>query len=161
MSVVLLVRDRGETSYVVPRRIRLRDRLAVRLHSASLDAALAAGVAPESSPALALRAERLIGPVARELGNRIWRILVAVAEPRRPPPNQAPIASRIVRDTEEELSQLALRLLDERPVDVRGVALVCALLSDGRGPLYGHAERDAAALREALLEARAALELEA
>ena len=44
---------------------------------------------------------------------------------------------------------------------MRGVALVCALLSDGRGPLYGHAERDAAALREALMEAREALELEA
>jgi hypothetical protein len=159
MSVVLLVRDRGDTSYVVPRRIRLRDRLAVRLHSASLDAALAAGVAPESSPALALRAEQLIGPVARELGNRVCRILVSVAEPRRRPPNQAPISSSVVRDTEQELSRLALRLLDERPVDVRGVALVCALLSDGRGPLYGHAPCDVAALREALWEAREALEI--
>ena len=71
MSVVLLIEDQGDASYVVPRRVRLRDRVAVRLHSASLDAALASGVAPESSPALALRAEQLIGPVARELGNSL------------------------------------------------------------------------------------------
>ena len=48
MSVVLLVREFGEASYVMPQRIRIRDRITARVRAARLDAALAAGVAPES-----------------------------------------------------------------------------------------------------------------
>ncbi|HEX4034269.1 MAG TPA: hypothetical protein VHX66_07490 [Solirubrobacteraceae bacterium] len=161
MSVVLLVRDQGDASYVVPRRVRWRDRLAVRLHAASLDAALAAGVAPESSPALAVRAEQLIGPVARALGNSVCQILLGAREPHRPRPNQAPISPNLIGDAEPELSRLALRLLGDGPVSVRGVALVRELLSDGRGPLYGHAAHDAVALRETLWVALEALEIDA
>jgi hypothetical protein len=58
MSVVLLVRDRGGASYVTPQRIRVRDRVAARLRAARLDAELAQGVAPQSSAALELRAQR-------------------------------------------------------------------------------------------------------
>ncbi|HLW94850.1 MAG TPA: hypothetical protein VKS25_05690 [Solirubrobacteraceae bacterium] len=159
MSVVLLIEDQGDASYVVPRRVRLRDRLAVRLHSASLDAALASGVAPESSPALALRAERLIGPVARELGNSLCQILLGAREPRRPRLHSAPVSWAVIADAEPEMSRLALRLLGERPVAVRGVALVRELVGDGRGPLYGHTDQDSAALRETLWEALEALEL--
>jgi hypothetical protein len=68
MSVVLLVIDHGGESYVTPHRIRVRDRLAARTRAARLDAALARGVVPESSPALQLRAAALIGPVAQKLG---------------------------------------------------------------------------------------------
>jgi hypothetical protein len=161
MSVVLLLRGQGDASYVVPRRVRLRDRLSVRLHSPSLDAALAAGVAPESSPALALRAEQLIGPVARSLGNSVCQLLLGAREPRKPGPSPAPVSPSVIADAEPELSRLALRLLGDGPVSVRGVALVRELLSDGRGPLYGHAATDGAVLRETLWAALAALELEA
>lgn len=160
MSVVLLVRERGDASYITPRRIRVRDRLCARLRANRLDAALARGATPESSPALALRAEALIGPLARQLGDNLRRIVLSAQRPLSGPIVVVPISRALVRETEAELSALAQRLLDGGPVDARGVATVRMLLCDGGGPLYGHS-RDAAQLRSALGAALAALEIEA
>jgi hypothetical protein len=41
-----------------------------------------------------------------------------------------------VRGAEPEFRRLALRLLDDRAVDVRGIAAVRVLLCDGCGPLF-------------------------
>jgi hypothetical protein len=160
MSVVLLVKERGDASYITPRRIRVSDRLCARLRATRLDAALARGVAPESSPALALRAEALIGPVARQLGSNLRRIVLSAQRPLSGPIIVVPISRALVRETESELSALAERLLDGGPVDARGVATVRILLCDGRGPLYGHF-RDAGQLRSALVAALDALEVDA
>jgi hypothetical protein len=55
MSIVLLVGARGDANTITPWRVRLRDRLAMRVRAFGLDGALAQGVAPESSAALELR----------------------------------------------------------------------------------------------------------
>jgi hypothetical protein len=159
MSIVLLASDRGDDRYVTPWRVRLRDRVAARARAFRLDGALAQGVAPDSSPVLELRAETLIGPTAWQLGEHVNQILLTALADRRFPIHAVPISRRLIREVEPELSALALRLLDDRPVAVRGVASVRALLCDGRGPLYGVG--DAAELRRALNESIDALEIHA
>jgi hypothetical protein len=159
MSIVLLVAGRGDSDAIMPWRVRLRDRVATRVHAFRLDGALAQGVAPESSPALELRATTLIGPAAWQLGNHLRQILLAVNGGARPPIHAVPISRHLIRAVEPELWQLALRLLDERPVDVRGVASVQTLLCDGRGPLYGAGDDDAGELRNAVTAAIDALEI--
>ncbi len=160
MSVVLLLRDRGGASYVTPQRIRVRDRVAARVRAARLDAALAQGVAPESSAALELRAQALIGPVARKLGMRLRQILLSAQSDGGASGTAIPICGALVREAQPELSLLVGRLLGGGPVDARGVATVGALLCDGGGPLYGRF-RDAGELRAALTAALEALEVEA
>lgn len=49
--------------------------------------------------------------------------------------------ARITRSA-PELAELAGYLVQPGPVPVRGVAMVCELLADGRGPLYREACRD-------------------
>jgi hypothetical protein len=159
MSVVLLVRESGEASYVMPQRIRVRDRIAARVRSARLDAALAAGVAPESSAALELRAEALIGPVAHKLGMRLRQILAGAQASRLGPGAAIPISVSLVRESETELALLAERLLGGGPIGARGGATVRALLCDGGGPLYGRF-RDSGELRAALDAALEALDVD-
>ena len=159
MSVVLLISDRSDGTYVTPRSVHLRDRVVARVHAFGLDRALARGVAPESSPALELRAETLIGPAAWQLGEHVRQILHLARSDRRFPIHTVPICRRLVRDVEPELTLLAQGLLDDQPVDVRGVARVRELLCDGRGPLYGAG--DAGELRRAVSEAIVALEIDA
>ena len=158
MSVVLLVRDRGGASYVTPQRIRVRDRVAARVRAARLDAELAQGVAPESSAALELRAQALIGPVARQLGHRLRQILLSAQSAAATPATAIPISGALVREAQPELSLLIARLLGGGPIAARGVASVGALLCDGGGPLYGRV-RDAVELRAALNAALDALEV--
>jgi hypothetical protein len=159
MSVVLLLRDRGGASYVTPQRIRVRDRVAARVRAARLDAALAQGVAPESSAALQLRAQALIGPVARKLGVHLRQILLSAQPAGGRHGGAIPVSVALVCEAQPELSLLAERLLGRGPLDARGVATVAALLCDGAGPLYGRF-RDAAALRAALSAALDALDVE-
>jgi hypothetical protein len=159
MSIVLLVGARGDADAIMPWRVRLRDRVATRVRAFGLDGALAQGVAPESSPALELRATTLIGPAAWQLGDHLRQILLTVNGGARLPIHAVPISHRLIRAVEPELWQLALRLLDDRPVDVRGVASVRALLCDGHGPLYGAGDRDAGELRNAVTAAIDALEI--
>jgi len=156
MSVVLLVREAG---YVTPHRIRVRDRVAARVRAARLDAALARGVAPESSAALALRAQALIGPVARKLGGLLSEIVANSHSSRRKRIGPVPISASLVREAELELSALAERLLGGGPVGARGVAALRALVCDGGGPLYGRCA-DATELRAALGAALEALEVD-
>src|SRR4051795_5207924 len=68
--------------------VRARDRLVARWASLRLDRALAEGVSPEASGALALRAQSLAGGARRELGGSLRRIL-------HRPPASASIGGRI------------------------------------------------------------------
>jgi hypothetical protein len=161
MAIVLLAGARGEIDAITPWRVRLRDRLAMRVRAFGLDEALARGVAPESSPALELRASSLIGPTAWQLGDHLRRILLAAESGTRFPIHAVPISRRLIHAVEPELWRLAVRLLDDQPVDVRGVASVRGLLCDGRGPLYGVGAGEAGALRDAVTAAIDALEIRA
>lgn len=152
MTLVLLVSERDHETYATPRRVRLRDRISTRVHRFALDCALAQGVAPETSPALALRAQQLLKPtVRRRAGKEIQRL---VHNARHDP---APRARHAIRAVEPQLKELALRLLDDQPIAVCGIAHVRTLLGDGSSPLYASSGRPAE-LRNAISATLDALE---
>lgn len=136
----MLMLTTEETGRVVAaQRVRLRDRLVARLAAGTLDRRLAAGVAPDRSPALALRAQWLIGASARRKLAAHIRTIVADARNydnwRRP----CIVASRhAVRTAADDLDALADRLAGGLPVSARGMAQAQLLLSDPTSPLYEH-----------------------
>jgi hypothetical protein len=132
MSTLLLAS--GDT--VVGRRAGIRDRLMARLQAHALDRDLARGVAPESCGALTLRARTLIGPSARTALARQLRRVVSDARGGHVWLSRVAVRRPAVLDAAEELDVLADRLAAPGPVDVRGVAQVQLLLTDGTGPLY-------------------------
>ena len=132
MSTLLLAS--GDT--VVGRRASLRNRLVARLRAHALDQQLARGVAADSDVALTLRARALIGPSARTALARQLRRVVSDARGGRVWLTHVPVRRAEVLDAADELGVLAERLAAPGPVDVRGVAEVQLLLSDGTGPLY-------------------------
>jgi hypothetical protein len=132
---------------------RLLERVRARLGAAALDRELARGIAPDSRPALELRARALSRPrVRRELGEQLRHI---VGQAHQPPGPGTRIRARRagVLASEDELRLLASRLYSSRRVAVAGIAKVRVLLTDGSGPLYyRHSEEDLeAAIREATL----------
>jgi hypothetical protein len=133
MSSTLLL---ASGHFVIGRRVGLRDRLVARLRAGSLDRELALGVAPDSAGPLALRARALIGPCVRRTLARQLRRIVSDARGNHVWLTQVPIRKPAVLDAADELAVLADRLADPGPVDVRGVAEVALLLTDGCGPLY-------------------------
>jgi hypothetical protein len=133
MSTLLLL---ASEEAVVGRRAGLHDWLMARLRAASLDRELASGVAPESCGALTLRARRLIGPSARAALARQLRRVVNDARGGHVWMSRVPVRRPEVLDAADELDVLADRLAAPGPVDVRGVAQVQLLLTDGTGPLY-------------------------
>jgi hypothetical protein len=134
------------------------DRLISRLAAPRLDRALAEGVPPSSSAALAQRAHALTAPEKRsELASTLRRIARGELEPGAFGLRIA--ASRAqVEVAREDLERLARRLAASGPVDPRGVARTQGLLSDGAGPLLW--ERSPGDLRAELRRALAALEPE-
>ena len=99
-------------------------------------------------------------PARRDLANQIRRIILDAHRPSRARWPAVIISHRLVLDVELDLSRLALRLLAEDPVDVRGVASVRALICDGSGPLYASGRTGANELRAAIEGASEALELD-
>jgi hypothetical protein len=154
MSTLLLLTS-GET--VVGRRAGLRDRLMARLRAASLDRELARGVAPESCGALTLRARTLIGPPARATLARQLRRVVSDARGGHVWLSRISVRRPEVLDAAAELDVLADRLAAPGPVDVRGVAQVQVLLTDGTGPLYFRGATDE--LRARVADALSRLEV--
>jgi hypothetical protein len=149
--IVLLEKD-GDLTL---RRVGWRDRVAARLRAGALDAALVAGASPESSVPLALHAEHLCARSQRRLLARSLRRLVAVSEAPATRRSPVPINRVAVRRAGGELESLADRLAADGPVDVRGVAKLRALLSDGTGPFYqpvgtGRLDQELTAVRSAI-----------
>jgi hypothetical protein len=132
MSTLLLVS--GDT--VVGRPASLRDRLMARLHAHALDLELARGIAPETCGALTLRARTLIGPSARTTLARQLRRVVSDARGSHVWLARVSVRKGAVLEAADELDALADRLSEPGPVDVRGVAEIQLLLSDGCGPMY-------------------------
>jgi hypothetical protein len=157
-SVLLLTPPCPRHADVVePRRVRLRDRIAARVRTHHLDRQLADGVPPERSVALSLRARRLVDPAFGDALARRVHAIVREAIVRRVPRAQIAVRLAAVAELSAEFDDLARRLLDPRPLAVRGVAQVSVLLGEGRGPLYSSwAGED---LGAAVRRARAALEL--
>lgn len=161
MAIVVLVRGREDGAICITvRRVRVYDHVAARVRTFALDHALASGATPDSTAALELRSETLIGPTEREnLGRSVQQIVRRAQPGCRGPIHAAPLSRHLIRAAETDLCRLAERLLDQRPVSARGVASVNMLLRDGVGPLYGHAEHDGPALRSAVQDAIDALDI--
>jgi hypothetical protein len=138
-----------------PSRQGLALRIRTRLGRAQLDHELAHGAHPERSDQLALRAHQLRSPAERA---RIANALVeAVGDARRGTPMNLRVRPQraAVRAAADELQWLVLRLRDEHPVGLAGVAKAARLADDRSGPLYRHVVGD---LDQAIASARAALE---
>lgn len=154
----LLLAEREDTTFISARRLRLRDRMAARLLTWRLDGLLARGASPDSTPALSLRARRLIGRRERSMLAGSFQRVQREARRRQHPWDAAvPICGQQVQECGELFDELSERLMEPAPVHARGVALARLLISDGSSPLYA---RDGAELERALQAAISAIVFE-
>jgi hypothetical protein len=115
----------------------LRARLAARWQPRRLDSALAGGVPPEATTALALRARELTELERRlSIAGAIRRVIREAREGTPIAPGRIRPDGRRVRAASEELRALADTLAQPGPVTASGVAQAWILLTDGTGPLY-------------------------
>jgi hypothetical protein len=141
---------------------RVTDRLLARTLGASLDRQLAAGRAPESSPLLAARAQRIVSIRSRRQLARNWENLLRAARRTHGPYYPAlPISSDQIIAAEPAVRELVLRMTAPLPVPARGVAMAGVLLTDALGPVYSRRSPDtlAAALEAAIAQLDPALPL--
>ena len=134
----------------------LATRLRTRSRRARLDAELAAGTDPATSPEHRLRAAQLSSPEVRtKLANRL---VEAVGEARGL--GHELVSARRRRAREEvrgyagQLLALVPPLLDAERLPVQGLALTARLVEDRRGPLYRAGRED---LGDALRSTRSLL----
>jgi hypothetical protein len=112
--------------------------LQVLFRRCRLDRMLAEGRDAAGNPQLTRRAEQLARPATRARLARMLREAVcslddaALAQYLQP---EAPLATASVRACAREITELAQSLTGPNP-NVRGVAIVRTLLTDGTGPLY-------------------------
>jgi hypothetical protein len=136
MATVLLT-DQGNPEYVSSERVNARIRLSAYLHGSRLDRELAAGACPDSSAALSLRAQALLGASARSrLASYIERLVEEAPRPLIQLTSGAPVRRRQVLAARRTLLELAERLVSSGPIDARGVAYAGVLVSAADGPVY-------------------------
>jgi hypothetical protein len=127
------------------------------VNALDLDAALAEGADPDSSKALALRAQQLADPKRRAKIARSIDQLLDVAERRaavQPCVSHMPTWTQGVESPQAQLLDVADRLEGEDSPPVKGLAMADLLVEDAGSPLYVHqpAERLRTAV-EAILAA--------
>lgn len=120
-----------------------------RRRRAELDAALAHGADPWSTPELMVRASRL-GSLSerRKIGAGLHALVAAARRQRRSSPFLE-IRHRVVLEQREAFAALADRVFQPAPVDVAVVAQLALLLSDSSSPVYAGG-RDPGSLAEVL-----------
>ena len=129
----------------------LATRIRTRFGRAELDEALATGVDPAGAAELSLRAEQLGSPAERaRIASALVKALGEEPMTLLPRPQRA-----VVRDAADEILALVLRLGDDRPVGIAGVAAAARLVDDRSGPLYRHRAGD---LGKVIASAHAALD---
>jgi hypothetical protein len=139
-----------------PRASRLWDRITARAFAQSLDRQLAAGSPSGSSPALAIRADRLVSADRRRALVRAW--VHVLDEVQRPPLSlspRGPLCRGRILDAEREIRAMVMVVDGALPITARGAAMSRLLLTDGIGPL--HNPRSAADLGTAVREATSAM----
>jgi hypothetical protein len=129
----------------------------VFLRRGALALRLAAGASPSDSPELARRAEQLCSARNRRaLARGLERVIDAAEERPHPYSSAVPLRRSAILDARESMLELAAELRDtNQDVNVRGIALVEHLLTDGGSPLY--MQKDEESLDGAISHARAAL----
>jgi hypothetical protein len=130
-------------------------RIRTRLRRNGLDGELARGADAAGDAALSLRARQLSSTAERA---RVANALVeVVGEAARSEPvgiRSRPQRIEVLKQA-EDLQSLVERLRDQRPVEIRGMAMTARLLSDEASPLRRTGERD---LAHAIRAARFALD---
>jgi hypothetical protein len=112
-------------------------RLTTRWHRDRLDEQLARGADPGDSPELNLRSRQLESRAVRlELADTVGFVVREAHMHQAAPPARLSLRRAEVRRCLNDLLALAERLRDDRPVDVRGVAMTRLLLTDGASALY-------------------------
>jgi hypothetical protein len=129
----VLVLDRSGIS---SRHVGLLDRLITRWQAPQLDRELAHGAQPESSVLLALRAQFLVRPSERRRLARSLKRVMRTGQTSSHVPIRASMRQDAGLQAYGDLRALIERLLEMRPLDARGMALVLVLIRDGAGPLY-------------------------
>jgi hypothetical protein len=130
--------------------------IAVRWERRALDDRLVAGVDPEASFALRLRAAQITSERSRaRLASGLHRVLEAAEEPPFTLSARAPLRRREILAARGVLEALARELRCDRAVRAQGVVRAQRLLTDVRGPLYlarsaDNIERVARAARDSL-----------
>jgi hypothetical protein len=120
-------------------------RLRVRWNALDLDAALAQGKDPESSKALALRAQQLADPERRAKIARSIDYVLDVAERSAAAQlylTDVPTWTQGVEDHRALLVEVADRLEAEDSPPVKGLAMADLLVEDAGSPLYVHQPAD-------------------
>jgi hypothetical protein len=122
---------------IVDRRPSVWVRVRAVFASDRLDRDLAAGISPESSVLLAVRACTIVRPSSCVALARSVRSLVGEAEDSKAP---ALVRARPCRSNVKAVSvalrSVADRLTQPGPIHAQGVAELRAVLGDGTGPLY-------------------------
>ena len=115
------------------------ERLLARCVASSLDARLAAGLAPEGVGLSGARARSLTSRNERVRLSRDWNALLSAA---RQPPAAGHLRVALCRKrivvAEPLIRQLLRGLLSPAPPAARGVAIARRLVTDGLGPVYNH-----------------------
>jgi hypothetical protein len=133
----LLLTEQPDGGYVTSQVSQTWLRVLVWMRETDLDAALARGASPDSSPMLSLRAHQLIGStVRRRLSREIRSLLVRAERPIHPMHSTVPICRHKIIDAREALRELADQLVTPGPVDAGGIAQLNRLLRDGDGPVF-------------------------
>lgn len=136
---------------------RLTHRVLARLLGASLDRRLAAGCQPESSPLLAVRAQRIVAIGRRRELARDWERLLRTARRVHGTYHPArPVRSGQVIAAEAAIRELVRCVAAPLPVAARGVAMATVLLTDAGSPVYN--PRSQACLSAAVAAATAQLD---
>jgi hypothetical protein len=119
----------------------VRDSLAVAFHRLTLDRELAAGIDPNSSPELRLRAAQLArARNRRRLAAGVERLL---ADSRRSGSLSSAIRPRVnVMRFEAVLEALQRRLRSNERLSPQGLAMLRRLLTDMGSPLYAATDAD-------------------
>lgn len=121
----------------------LLDTILLRVSAPCLDAELAAGAPPETSPRHAARARWLVTPRRRGLLADGWEhLLVAARRSTGGLSNRAPISRERIRASEPEIREMIRALRANGPIPARGVAIATQLLTNGCGPIYDNNARD-------------------
>jgi hypothetical protein len=102
-----------------------------------LDADLASGASPDSSVALALRAQMLVRiRTRRELARGVQRVVSRATGQPTPTRIMVPVSCARIRACTDEFNELIASLLADGPVSAQGMARVRELLTDAGSPLY-------------------------
>jgi hypothetical protein len=136
-------------------------RMRVALKRLELDSALADGADPRTTEALTLRAEQLADSSARTRIAAGIENLFRLAE-TGPGPGattslvRAPFDPHRITANRDALEELAEKVRQARPHNVRGLAVASVLLENPRSPLYTHTPSDQ--LKPAIQAASSALD---